>query len=694
MMSKINRPPVSISRIVATAANKHSSEANSGKTIVIVGAVTDDNRLLEVPKLSIAALRFTATARARITKAGGECLTLDQLATRAPTGANTLLLRGPKNAREAVKHFGFGPHKHKVTADMLHDKVIGVLGGGQLGRMFVEAASRLNIQVNVLDAGHAPAKKIAHHNNHTDGSFKDVDSIQKLAQTCDVITVEIEHVDTHILEQIDSKSDIQPSWKTIRTIQDKYVQKEHLIDHGVATAQSIPIATNDSKGLEDAGHKLGFPFMLKSRTDAYDGRGNFPVKSAEDIPAALEALGKRPLYAEKWADFKMELAVMAVKTKDDVLAYPVVETVHEDSICKLVYAPARGVSSEVQQKAQELAKKAVSCFWGKGVFGVEMFLLSDDSLLINEIAPRPHNSGHYTIEACPTSQYEAHIRAILDFPIKQESLQLREPSIMLNILGGKEPDSHIKIAEQALDVARTQIHLYDKGAARPGRKMGHVTTTASSMAECEQLLAPLISAVDAQRRARLGLPDPKPSSTTSSSSAPKVAVIMGSYSDLPVLKPGLELLASLGIPVTTRITSAHRTPTHMATFASSLPQLHPTVDVVIAAAGGAAHLPGMAASHTSLPVIGVPVKPSIGDGMDSLVSMTNMPRGVPVATVGINNSINAAILAGRIVGIRDGVVRERLEKYVRGNEEESLRRDGEMEKEGWEKKFGEWFPGK
>ena len=383
---------------------------------------------------------------------------------------------------------------------MMHDKVVGVLGGGQLGRMFVEAASRLNIQVNVLDAGHAPAKKIAYHAQHTDGSFKDEASIRKLAKTCNVITIEIEHVDTHILEQIDSTSDIQPSWKTIRTIQDKYVQKEHLIKNGVATAQSIPIETNDAQGLEQAGQKLGFPFMLKARTDAYDGRGNFPVKSAADFSAALEALGKRPLYAEKWAEFKMELAVMAVRTKDGVLAYPVVETVHEDSICKLVYAPARGVSSKIQQKAQDLAKKAVSCLWGKGIFGVEMFLLADDTLLINEIAPRPHNSGHYTIEACPTSQYEAHLRAILDFPIPEESLQLREPAIMLNILGGKEPDSHIKIAEQALHIPRTQIHLYDKGDARPGRKMGHVTTTASSMSACESLIAPLVSAVDAQRQ--------------------------------------------------------------------------------------------------------------------------------------------------------------------------------------------------
>ncbi|TKX21690.1 phosphoribosylaminoimidazole carboxylase [Elsinoe australis] len=578
---------------------------------------------------------------------------------------------------------------------MIHDKVVGVLGGGQLGRMLIESANRLNVQVNVLDVGHAPAKKISNHNYHTDGSFKEREAIQKLAETCDVVTVEIEHVDTHVLEEISSKVDVQPSWQTIRTIQDKYAQKEHLIKNNVATAKSIPIKTNDDRGLQDAGEQLGFPFMLKSRTDAYDGRGNFPVKSSDDFSKALEALGKRPLYAEKWAEFRIELAVMVVKTKDDVLAYPVVETVHEDSICKLVYAPARGISSSIQQKARELAKQAIACFPGKGVFGVEMFLLADDSLLINEIAPRPHNSGHYTIEACPTSQYSAHLRAILDLPIKQASLELREPSIMLNILGGADPKSHIEIAELALEQDRTEIHLYDKGDARPGRKMGHVTVTAPTMSKCEALIAPLVAAVDKQRAERLNLPAPSaPSAGTTTKDAPKVAVIMGSYSDMPVLKPGLDILTKLGIPVTTRITSAHRTPNHMASFVSSLPTSQPSVDVIIAAAGGAAHLPGMAASHTTLPVIGVPVKPSVGDGWDSLVSMTNMPRGVPVATVGVNNSTNGALLAARVLAVSDDGLRERLAEWIAGNERESLRRDQELEAEGWEAKIAEWFPGK
>ena len=546
------------------------------------------------------------------------------------------------------------------------DKSVGVLGGGQLGRMLVEAANRLEIKVNFLDAPNSSAKQISNHDGHIDGSFKDAEAIKRLAKTSDVITIEIEHVDTHILEAISKTSDVQPSWRTIRTIQDKYEQKRYLQSHDVAVAESLELKEPSISELERAS-SLGFPFMLKSRKEAYDGRGNFTVKSKDDFKPALEALGSnKELYAEKWANFKMELAVMVVKTKDQVLSFPTVETIHENSICKLVYASARGVSNATNQKAQELAKKAVGCFEGKGVFGVEMFLLQDDSLLINEIAPRPHNSGHYTIEACPVSQYEAHLRAILDLPLHKEDLQLREPAIMLNILGGETPDSHLQFAKKALEQRRTKVHLYGKGQARRGRKMGHITVVAPTMSEAETLIQPMVDFVDKGK-----------STTTSSksSSQPRalVAVVMGSDSDLPVLKPGLEILRKFEIPYTTRITSAHRTPAFMAEYATNAASQG--IKVIIAAAGGAAHLPGMTAAYTALPVIGIPVKPSIGDGMDSLLSICNMPRGVPVATVGINNSTNAALLAARILGVIYGPIGERVEAFIRESEREVRQKD-------------------
>jgi phosphoribosylaminoimidazole carboxylase len=495
-----------------------------------------------------------------------------------------------------------------------------------------------------------------------------------------VLTIEIEHVDAAMLERLEQKgAKVEPSARTIATIQDKYLQKLHLINAGVAVAESVPLESGTEEELHNIVSYYGYPFMLKTRKDAYDGRGNFPIKDVKDISLAVKALGGRgegSLYAEKWAPFAKELAVMVVNTKDGPKSFPVVETVHENSICKLVYAPARYVSNATLKAAQELAQQAVGSFKGKGVYGVEMFLLPDESLLVNEIAPRPHNSGHYTIEACQLSQYDAQLRAILDLPIPDESLQLREPAIMLNILGGKTGDAHIKFAyEHALSNPRTSVHLYDKGEGTPGRKMGHVTVTAHTMSECETLIAPLIHQVDLVAAKA----NPAP---TSISPSPLVAVIMGSDSDLPTLRPGLQLLQDWAIPFTVQITSAHRTPQYMAYFCSTAATRG--IQVIIAAAGGAAHLPGMAAAHTPLPVIGVPIKGSSLDGVDSLYSIVQMPRGVPVATVAINNSLNAALLAARILGASDLKVREKVEAYAAAARTEVEGKDAKLVELGWD----------
>ncbi|ETI19360.1 phosphoribosylaminoimidazole carboxylase, ATPase subunit [Cladophialophora carrionii CBS 160.54] len=594
--------------------------------------------------------------------------------------------------------------------------VIGVLGGGQLGRMQVEAANRLNIQVAVLDSENAPAKQInlVASDKHVTGSFAKASDVKELAAKCDVITYEIEHVDTKVLEELEEQrphvegstwSRIQPSWRTVRTIQDKFVQKQHYAQYGIPTAKSIAVGTSHPQGLKDIAEQLGYPMMLKSRTEAYDGRGNYPVQSVKDIEPALAALKDRPLYAEKWANFKMELAVMVVKTAQEAdlgswekntLAYPTVETIHEDSICKLVYAPARDVSKQVAKAAQDLARQAVSTFLGTGVFGVELFLLDDDSLLINEIAPRPHNSGHYTIEACHMSQYEAQIRAILPglasrIPAGATELTVKA-AIMLNILGGPQPDSHLLVAQAALDVPGAKIHLYGKGDGRPGRKMGHITITGSSISECEIKMHPLIQWVDAVRLHR----NDKSSSSAASIAATQaellkknpapspralVAVCMGSDTDLATLRPGLTLLDTMDIPYEVHITSAHRTPQYMLDFGKKAAARG--LKAIIAAAGGAAHLPGMMASETPVPVIGVPVKASSMDGLDSLMAIVQMPRGIPVATVGIGNSVNAAILAARIVGSSEEKARDWVAEHLKKMEEENLEKEQRLQSEGW-----------
>ncbi|KAI9706541.1 MAG: phosphoribosylaminoimidazole carboxylase ade2 [Candelina mexicana] len=546
---------------------------------------------------------------------------------------------------------------------------VGVLGGGQLGRMLMESANRLNIQMSILDTKNAPAKQISAHDNHIVGHFNEGEGIRKLAEKCDVITAEIEHVDTYALEKVAEDVRVEPSWESIRIIQDKFQQKEFLKRRGVPIVEHRELKENSEGELQGIGEELGYRLMLKSKTQAYDGRGNYVVRSSEDISAALEALGDRPLYAEKWVTFKMELAVMVVKSKDGVQSFPTVQTVQEDSICKLVYAPAPNVSDAINQKAQELARKAVSAFDGKGVFGVEMFLLEDDTLLLCELASRVHNSGHYTIEACPLSQFDAHLRAILDLPIPPESLVPRQPAIMLNILGGTAPDSHLKVAERALSIPNASLHMYSKGDGRPGRKMGHITVTAATMYEAESHIRALIELTSSK---------PLPPLQTPPS---RIAVMMGSDSDRETLRPGLELLEdSFGVEVRVDITSAHRTPSYMAECASSAASQG--IKVIIAAAGGAAHLPGMVAAQTTLPVIGVPVKGSCLDGMDSLLSIVQMPRGVPVATVGINNSINAAILAARILGATDPQLQQKVADYAKAAEDENLNKSAKM-RLGW-----------
>lgn len=612
--------------------------------------------------------------------------------------------------------------------------VVGVLGGGQLGRMLVEAAHRLNIKVVILDAPKAPAKQINALSEHVDGSFKNSVDVRTLRSRCDVITYEIEHVDIRVLEDLETEeaqvpgfnwSFVQPHWRSVKWIQDKYRQKQHYASHGIPTAESVAIGTSVPQALLDIAHQLGgFPLMLKTRRDAYDGRGNYPLRSVSDVEPALTAL-KGDLYVEKWANFKMELAVMVVKTsqnctlelamsdrhsraehwwRDITHAYPAVETVHEDSICKLVYAPARSVSREILLQAQDLARRAVATFLGTGVFGVEMFLLEDDSLIVNEIAPRPHNSGHYTIEACHMSQYEAHLRAILPglaetvAPGATDLLTPDTHAIMLNILGGPAPDSHLLVAKAALTIPGAKIHLYGKGDGRPGRKMGHITLIASSMEEAESKIQPLINWVDAIRAHRF---DRRPSAHSDASDdirdtfnrlcaaraapakpKPLVGVTMGSDSDLPVLKPGLSVLKSFNIPYEVTVTSAHRTPSRMLAYAHDAAARG--LKVIIAAAGGAAHLPGMLASGTPLPVIGVPVKGSRLDGMDSLLSIVQMPKGVPVACVAVDSSTNAALLALRILGTKDETVREQMEGYMKVMEAEVVKKAELLESVGWE----------
>ncbi|KAF7725378.1 phosphoribosylaminoimidazole carboxylase ade2 [Apophysomyces ossiformis] len=548
----------------------------------------------------------------------------------------------------------------------MNSKKVGILGGGQLGRMMVEAASRLNLEVIVLDApADAPAKQIEATQSHILGAFNDPAKIRELASKVDVLTVEIEHVNTEVLEAIEKegKVEVHPSAATVKTIQDKYVQKNHLAAHNIPVADYVE--TPDLEAVYAAGKKFGYPFMLKSKTLAYDGRGNYVVKSEEDVKNAVATLSKTPLYAEKWAPFTKELAVMVVRRANgEVRAYPVVETIHKNSICHLVIAPAQ-VDGAVLRRAQTIAMDAIKTFPGAGVFGVEMFVMEDGEILLNEIAPRPHNSGHYTIEACETSQYENHLRAILDMPLGSTSMKV-PASIMVNVLGVSESmEECYKPCQEALVTDGTTIHLYGKKACRAGRKMGHITVVGESMMQVQERIKPILKAIEPDVERPLSL-------------RPLVGIIMGSDSDLPVMKVGAQILKDFGIPFELSIVSAHRTPMRMVEYAQSAAKRG--LMAIIAGAGGAAHLPGMVAAMTPLPVIGVPVKGSSLDGVDSLHSIVQMPRGIPVATVAINNSTNAALLAIRILGASIPSVLEKMDAYMQRMEAEVMRKVDKLDK--------------
>ncbi|KAJ3070429.1 phosphoribosylaminoimidazole carboxylase ade2 [Podochytrium sp. JEL0797] len=571
----------------------------------------------------------------------------------------------------------------------MESKVVGILGGGQLGRMLVEAANRLNVSTLVLDMPGNPASQVSGHHTkeeHVLGSFKDAGLIAKLAAKCDVLTVEIEHVDTAGLDAALAQglvAQVHPLPSTIRTIQDKFLQKQHLIAHNVPVAESREVSS--AKDIQDAVDAFGngFPVMLKSKTLAYDGRGNRVIKSASEIPTAITDLGGGPanngpaLYVEKWVPFTRELAVMVARSVSGTVAsYPCVETVQKNNVCHVVVAPAQ-IDGLMLEKARVVAENAVKSFEGAaGIFGVEMFLLENGDIILNELAPRPHNSGHYTIEACHTSQYEQHIRAILDMPLGSTALKV-PASIMINLLGsGPSPadmeSSVLTPCRIAMETPGVSVHLYGKAVCQKGRKMGHITLTADSMPEAASLATKILTSMG---------DGVDPSTLKSMTPSPVVGIIMGSDSDLPHLKAAAQILTDFGVPFELTVVSAHRTPHRMVTYAETARTRG--LKVIIAAAGGAAHLPGMVAALTTLPVIGVPVALRQLDGVDSLYSICQMPRGVPVATVAIGNSTNAALLAVRMLGVAEPKYLDKIEAFAKRSEAEVLGKVEVLEKVGW-----------
>ena len=346
-------------------------------------------------------------------------------------------------------------------------KRLGIIGGGQLGMMITEAAQNLNDEISeitVLDptencpASQAGAKQII-------GDFKDEFAILKLAEQSDIITYEIESGNTDVLSKL--KAEIEPSPSTLGIIQDKLSQKKFLSENGLPVSQFYEITSLDD--LREKIKELGLPVLLKSRRDAYDGRGNFKISSSDEIEKAYQHFDGKSLMVEKFVDFKMEVSVIAARnTRGEIATYPLVENIHEDNILKITIAPAR-VSDNVIRNAGEIAKKTMQVLNGAGVFGIEMFVDQNNMILINEIAPRVHNSGHHTLQSCKTSQFEQHLRAILGLNLG--STDLIHKTVMCNILGSHEFEGKYKPVQ--LEKDGVYLKMYGKDISKPQRKLGH-----------------------------------------------------------------------------------------------------------------------------------------------------------------------------------------------------------------------------
>ena len=366
-------------------------------------------------------------------------------------------------------------------------KILGIIGGGQLGMMITEAAQNLPNEISkiiVLDpTENCPAAQMGAHQIIAD--FKNKDAIVELSQKSDIITYEIESGDSDVLKSVEKNAKINPSPETLKIIQDKFLQKTFLKENQIPVADFIEI--NNIEDVKTGMNSFGYPALLKARRDAYDGRGNFKINSEDDIQKAFDYFKGQKLLLEKFIPFKMEVSVIASRnTKGQIKTYPLVENIHEENILRETIAPAR-VSDEINKKAESIANNTMTVLKGAGVFGIEMFVNQENQIIINEIAPRVHNSGHHTLQSSETSQFEQHLRAILGLELG--STKLLHPTIMYNILGSKSFEG--KYLPLELTEPNVFLKMYGKEISKPSRKLGHFNLVAKENETIDQLLEKL-----------------------------------------------------------------------------------------------------------------------------------------------------------------------------------------------------------
>jgi 5-(carboxyamino)imidazole ribonucleotide synthase len=349
---------------------------------------------------------------------------------------------------------------------------LGVLGGGQLGRMLAHAATRLGYRVHIYEpqAG-CPAGAVAHR--EVNAAYDDLAALSAFARECDVVTYEFENVPAAPLRHIEALTRLLPHWSILEICQNRSREKNWLRRNGFPHARFAEVAAG---GDVAAGvREVGLPCVLKTADFGYDGKGQVKVRTAADLAHAQQAFATQACVIEPWLDFARELSVVVARAAGgEVRAFPAAENIHTDHILDFSIVPAR-VAPAVAASAEAMARRIAEQIGLVGVMGVELFVTRDGGVLVNELAPRTHNSGHYTIDACATSQFEQQVRAICGLPLGDP--RLLSPVVMVNILGGAwangEPDWAALLAEPAV-----RLHLYGKAEPRPGRKMGHFTVMA------------------------------------------------------------------------------------------------------------------------------------------------------------------------------------------------------------------------
>ncbi|WP_307232811.1 5-(carboxyamino)imidazole ribonucleotide synthase [Bacillus chungangensis] len=349
---------------------------------------------------------------------------------------------------------------------ILPGKTIGIIGGGQLGRMMALAAKEAGFRIVVLEPGFpSPCGQVA--DEQIIASYDDRDALLQLAEKSDVITYEFENIDYEALQWLTEKAYVPQGADIIKITQNRILEKQALVEAGVKVAPYAVIDNMESllTGVEE----IGFPCVLKTSIGGYDGKGQFVIRRHDEINAAGQLLEHGPCVLESWLPFEKEISVIVTRSiRGDMTTFPVAENIHVNNILHETIAPAR-IVTHVHKKAVALAKKIASHLELIGTLAVEMFLTRDGELYVNELAPRPHNSGHYTIEACDISQFGQHVRAVCNWPLKEP--ELLKPVVMVNILG-----QHVKAVMNAIAEKPTwSIHLYGKEEAKQNRKMGHIT---------------------------------------------------------------------------------------------------------------------------------------------------------------------------------------------------------------------------